>query len=209
MDPILLFLPVVIIVPLIPVLALAFVPLDVLLSLELAGEIRVGVSVSFGPLGLRMRYGRDRLEILVRDRVLLRTRIPAAPGHSRRRNGPGPRGIPSGRIRDLTECPHTLMRIALRLLGQVSFRSLRAEMRIGLSSPFDTGILFGTWAALRPFLSAPPDRIVSITPVFDREVFEGSVEAAFRIRRPVRLAAEAIRAFTDPLVRTCVSPGAG
>lgn len=211
MDPVILLLPVAILVPLIPVLALALIPLDILLSLQLAGEVTAGVSVSYGPLELRARYGQDRLEILVRHRVLLRTRIPAPPGRSRRRNGPGTRRIPAGRIRGLTECPHTMIRTALRLLGQVSFRSLRADLRIGLSSPFETGLVFGAWAALKPFLSDPPDRLVSITPVFDREELEGSVEAAFRIRRPARLAAEGIRALIDPSVRRCMDlfPEAG
>ncbi len=79
------------------------------------------------------------------------------------------------------------------VLSSLSIRQLRADFRIGLDNPADTGLLFATIGPSLIFLSPSVRRSISIKPSFEVEaVLEGYAQAAVRLR-PIRLLVPLLR----------------
>lgn len=70
-----------------------------------------------------------------------------------------------------------------KLLRHIRPRRLKAELLYGTGSPDTTGYLFGLYGVLSPSLG----KKVSVTPDFERAVFEGTVDAAGHITAAVLL----------------------
>lgn len=70
-----------------------------------------------------------------------------------------------------------------KLLRHIRPRRLKAELLYGTGSPDTTGYLFGLYGVLSPSLG----KRVSVTPDFERTVFEGTVDAAGHITAAVLL----------------------
>ena len=75
---------------------------------------------------------------------------------------------------------------------------LACDIRFGLSSPAATGMLFGAYAALRPLVMQDRRVSLSVSPVFDRELLEGSCRCDLRIDRPLVVPVLVIRLFLNP-----------
>lgn len=77
---------------------------------------------------------------------------------------------------------HIVFRFS-KLLRHIRPRRLKAELLYGTGSPDTTGYLFGLYGVLSPSLG----KRVSVTPDFERTVFEGTVDAAGHITAAVLL----------------------
>jgi hypothetical protein len=94
-----------------------------------------------------------------------------------------------------------MIRFLKAVFRHMTLRKIEGTFTVGLQNPADTGVLFGCFSAIRPFL-LPCNRItLSIKPVFDREILEGHVMADFRISQPLFIPVL--------LLRMAMKPGAG
>jgi hypothetical protein len=89
-------------------------------------------------------------------------------------------------------------RIIRAFFHHTRFRSLACDIRFGLSSPAVTGMIFGCYTAVRPLVMQDRRISFSATPVFDRELLEGSCRCDFRMDRPLVVPALIIRLFLNP-----------
>lgn len=81
------------------------------------------------------------------------------------------------------------MKFSRDILHAISIRTLEIDIRLGLSSPALTGIVFGYFSALRALLCPVRRMHLAMTPVFDEEVMEGRALLQVRISYPVRILA--------------------
>ncbi len=87
------------------------------------------------------------------------------------------------------------------LAKRTSIRKVHCIVQLGLSSPANTGILFGYFTALRSVLR-PMERLrIRLTPVFDKQTLEGGFNVILRIKYPIRIIAAAIGLFFKKPVR--------
>lgn len=82
------------------------------------------------------------------------------------------------------------------LYSESSFEGVRGKVRIGLSDPAATGMLYGGYWATRFVLLASRIQI-EMEPVFDREILELDLTGRFRIAHPLRLVIRGIRVMTS------------
>jgi hypothetical protein len=103
-----------------------------------------------------------------------------------------------GAARDLW--PH-VRRILAAFFRSLYLETLRGEVTLGLESPADTGVIYGYCTAVR-YALWPAEAIEFVmTPVFDREVFEGTFTLRAQIRRPLLIAIPVVRALLQKRVR--------
>jgi hypothetical protein len=90
-----------------------------------------------------------------------------------------------------------------KLRHAIHFRRLRADIRAGLGEPADTGMLFGAFSALIPFIAAPDAVRVRWEPDYgDEPVLEGTSEGLVRLR-PIEVVAAVVRFFfSRPVLQT-------
>jgi hypothetical protein len=91
-----------------------------------------------------------------------------------------------------------VMRIIRALVRHTRIRRLICDIRFGLSSPAVTGMAFGCYTAIRPLVMLDRRVSLSVSPVFDRELLEGSCRCDFRVDRPLVIPALLIRLFLSP-----------
>lgn len=84
----------------------------------------------------------------------------------------------------------------------LSIRQLRADFRIGLDNPADTGLLFACIAPAFVFLNHPGRYSVNIKPFFEDEaILEGYMQAVIRLL-PIKLVLPLLKfAFSFPTLR--------
>ena len=75
---------------------------------------------------------------------------------------------------------------------------LACDIRFGLSGPAVTGMIFGCYTAIRPLVMQDRRVSLSVSPVFDRELLEGSCRCDLRIDRPLVVPVLVIRLFLNP-----------
>ncbi|HOP66125.1 MAG TPA: DUF2953 domain-containing protein [Methanoregulaceae archaeon] len=85
------------------------------------------------------------------------------------------------------------MKVSGDILHAISIRTLEIDIRLGLSSPALTGVVFGYFSAFRALLSPVRRMHLSMTPVFSEEVLEGRVLLLLRVPYPVRIIASVFR----------------
>ncbi|MEJ2111239.1 MAG: DUF2953 domain-containing protein, partial [Acidobacteriota bacterium] len=85
----------------------------------------------------------------------------------------------------------------------VHLKQLHADIRAGLGEPADTGILFGAFSALFPFLGLSDVIKMQWEPDFGQEpVLEGTSEGLVRLR-PIEMAPAVIGfVFSKPVLKT-------
>jgi hypothetical protein len=91
-----------------------------------------------------------------------------------------------------------VMRIISALVRHTRIRRLACDIRFGLSRPAVTGMAFGYYTAIRPLVMQDSRISLSVSPVFDRQLFEGSCRCDLRIDRPLVIPALVIRLFLSP-----------
>lgn len=143
----------------------------------------------FAVVGVRVSDGVQVLEVfLAGHRVItrdLRDMIAANP-----RSGERGEGQKSAReLRDYIEItedlwPH-LRRILETIYRSIHIETLQGDITLGLESPADTGVVYGYCTAVRYALWPAEEVEFVVTPVFDREVFEGTLTLRMRLYRPL------------------------
>ena len=96
-----------------------------------------------------------------------------------------------------------LKRLLLDVLSRLKFRELGADLKIGLDSPADTGLLFAFAMPANLVLGSAFHREVTILPSFEGEAtFEGHLRGTTRVW-PIQLVGPFIRfIFSPPVIRT-------
>ena len=164
------------------------------------------VTVAWGILGARVRVadGLRVLEFLLADHPVMTrdlVRRAAAPPEEEKkdeRRPPLPVKEYLSAVVDLW--PH------LREVFTATFRSLyletlRGDVTLGLESPDDTGVIYGYCTALRYALWPAEAVDFVMTPVFDHEVFEGTLTLRMQVRRPLLVVIPVARALLQKPVR--------
>jgi hypothetical protein len=171
------------------------------------GEGYALFQASWACLGARIRTGRQetRVEYLLLG-MSFRTR-------SGRDRGIASSALPKeGRERPpvlsllwiLPWLVRPLARFGERIIRATTFQEIRAQLVVGLRDPASTGELYGWYCAIWPLLAG--DRFsVQVSPVFDRQVFEGEMLARFRIDRPLLLMGAIAEVLLNPDVRRGIS----
>lgn len=169
------------------------VPLDVAFHVDVYGrpKFRLRLSWLFGLVGKEVTKEKKKPEEkkrVVEDKQKLRKRRK------------GTRAIfEILRTRGLLRQLRGLLR---DILSRLKFRELRADFRVGLGNPAETGLLF---ALLRPatfFLGSSRFHEIRIEPSFeDKTLFEGYSYGALRLR-PIQLVLPSLRfAFSLATIR--------
>lgn len=78
------------------------------------------------------------------------------------------------------------------VLGTIRFRELRADLRVGLENPADTGLMFAVVSPALIFLSPYTGGRISLRPAFEGAVLEGYLRATVRLV-PIRLVFAVLR----------------
>ena len=189
-------------------LSLFFIPVRAFIAAGWGrGEGYALFQASWAGLGARIRTGgqETRVEYLFlgmpfrtrpgRDRG---TASPASPerGHER----PPVLSL----LRILPGLVRPLARFGERIIRATTFQEILAKLVIGLEDPASTGQLYGWYCALSPLFTG--DRLsVRVSPVFDRQAFEGEMLARFRIGRPLLLMGAIAELLLNPDVRRGIS----
>jgi hypothetical protein len=97
-----------------------------------------------------------------------------------------------------------MIRFMRAVFRHLTIRQLEGAFTVGLENPADTGMLFGSFSAIRALLISCNRISLAITPVFDREVLEGHIMADIRISRPLFIPVLLIRMATRPPARRLI-----
>jgi len=179
---------------------LYLIPLDISLLLEHQSTVTTlfaSVSWCIFSGGVTYRNGTGALDLLLGGkRVWTHPIEPPA-----RRGEPAEAwdvGIAADLFREILMLRPGVMRIIRALFRHTHIRRLTCDIRFGLSSPAVTGMVFGCYAAIRPLVMQDKRVSLSASPVFDRELLEGSCRLDLRVERPLVVPALIIRLFLDP-----------
>ncbi|KLK88730.1 hypothetical protein SZ63_07035 [Methanoculleus sediminis] len=96
--------------------------------------------------------------------------------------------------------PH-LRRILETVYRSLCLETLRGDIVLGLESPADTGVVYGYCTAARYALWPAEAIDFVMTPVFDREIFEGTFILRMQVRRPLLILIAVARALLKKPVR--------
>jgi len=99
-------------------------------------------------------------------------------------------------VRGLAACVFRFLKDVTRCFSIID---LRADFRIGLADPAETGLLFAFLGPATVFANDLTPCYIRVEPRFLEDILEGSARGSVRVR-PIRL--------TIPLVRLIFSPGA-
>ncbi|ABN56002.1 MULTISPECIES: DUF2953 domain-containing protein [Methanoculleus] len=189
-------------------LALYLVPVTVSTVADCSRErARATATVAWGIAEARVRVGDDEqvLEILlVGRRVMTRDLGELAAAEPEEEKKEEERK-PVQSVRDYLDAagdlwPH-LWRILETVYRSLRLETLRGDIILGLESPADTGVVYGYCTAARYALWPAEAIDFVMTPVFDREVFEGTFILRLQIRRPLLILIAVARALLKKPVR--------
>ena len=166
------------------------VPLDLALRLDVHGRTRFSLKLVwlFGLVGKEL--GRRKKKGKLKK---------AKPEKAKEKKGGARKALKILRTKGLLR---QLKILVTDVLSSLSIRQLRADFRIGLDNPADTGLLFALIGPSLIFLSPSVRRSISIKPSFEVEaVLEGYAQAAVRLR-PIRLVIPLLKfVFSLPTLR--------
>ena len=186
---------------------LYFIPLDVSLILERRDAVtmlRAGATLCLVTAGVEFREGAGSFFLMFRGKNVWKRPL----GEMVRT------GTPSGAwdfrtapdlFRELLQLRPGIVRIVRALVRHTRITHLACDLRFGLSSPTATGMIFGIYAALRPLVLSSERISLSATPVFDRELLEGSCRCDLRVARPLVVPALVLLLVLNPGTRALVS----
>ena len=190
-------------------LALYLVPVTISMVADCRREsARVMATVAWGIVGGRVRI-TDELQVVeillvgrtVMTRDLQEIAAPEPRKEEKKAEAPGP----TLSAREYLDAagdlwPH-IRRILKTVYRSLYLESLRGDITLGLESPADTGVVYGYCTAARYALRPAEAIDFVMTPVFDREVFEGTFSLRMQIRRPLLILIAVARALLDRPVR--------
>jgi Protein of unknown function (DUF2953) len=165
------------------------------------------IQASWGVIGAstRIEGSESRQEFLIGERPLY-TRTVKDQKTRPTEVGESLRNIPSHirRAHYVLQLIRPLSHLLSHLHRSMTLQEIRGNLMVGFRNPADTGIFYGWFSAIYPFLMV--SRVcIDITPVFDRPVLEGEITAKVRIDRPLLLIIVMSRFFLDRDVRKALS----
>ncbi|MCK9298243.1 DUF2953 domain-containing protein [Methanoculleus sp. YWC-01] len=191
-------------------LALYLVPVTVETVADCRQEgARATATVAWGIAAARVRVadGVQVLDILLAGRRVmtrdLREMAAPEPEEEKKKKVEEPK--PALPLREYLDAagdlwPH-LQRILAAFVRSLCLETLRGDVTLGLESPADTGVVYGYCTAVRYALWPAEAIDFVMTPVFDREVFEGTFTLKMQIRRPLLILIPVVRALLQKQVR--------
>ncbi len=195
------------VVLLLVLLALYLVPVTV----EAAGDCtreraRVTATVAWGIVeaGVRVADGVQVFEFLLAGRPIVTRDLaemakPAPPEEKKEERRPPP--STKDYLSAASDLWPYLEEIFAAFLRSLYLETLRGEITLGLESPANTGAVYGYCTAIRYALWPAEAVDFVMTPVFDREVFEGAFSFRLQIRRPLMILIPVMRALLQKPVR--------
>ena len=188
-------------------LALYLVPVTVSAIADCSRErARATATVAWGIVGARVQV-TDEVQVL--EILLAERRIMARDIGEMMAERPEEREVeerrPARPVREYLDAagdlwPH-IRRILKTVYRSLHLESLRADIVLGLESPADTGVVYGYCTAARYALWPVEAVDFVVTPVFDREVFEGTFLLRMQIRRPLLILIAVAQALLNRPVR--------
>ncbi len=164
------------------IVILLCVPLDISLHMDVYGRTKFSLRLRwlFGLVSKEIRRGKKKPE-----------EKKAAEGRPKpRRRKIGARFI--FEILRTKGLPEQLKRLLKNVLGSFKIRDLKANFRVGLDNPADTGLLFAIVGPANLFLSSTFSHEIKLQPAFDEAVFEGYSYGTVRLW-PIKLVASFLR----------------
>lgn len=189
-------------------LALYLVPVTVETNAGCTEEsARATATLAWGIVGARVRAadGVRVLEVLLVDRpVLTRDLAERAPAPPKEGKKPEERKPPLP-VREYLSAasdlwPH-IQKVLAAFIRSLSLETLQGDVTLGLENPADTGVVYGYCTAVRYALWPAEAVDFVMTPVFDHEVFEGTLTLRMQIRHPLLVIIPAARALLQKPVR--------
>jgi hypothetical protein len=191
------------------VLTLYFIPVIAQIAIRRTPESAYLVlQASWGLIGARTRMekGESRQEFLIGEHPLYTRTVKGREMRAPKKAGEEPPKTHSGirRAHYLVQLIRPLSHLGGNLLRSMTLQEIRGNLVVGFRNPAETGIFYGWYSALLPFLMV--SRVsLDVTPVFDRQVLEGEIMAKVRFDRPLLLLIAITRLFIDRDVRVALS----
>jgi len=166
-------------------------------------------TVAWGIAAARVRVadGVQVLEVLLAGRRIMvrdiQEMVAAKPEEEKEEKAEEPKpALPPGEYLSAAAdlWPH-IQRIFAAFVRSLCLETLRGDITLGLESPADTGVIYGYCTAVRYALWPAEAIDFVMTPVFDREVFEGTFTLKVQIRRPLLILIPVVRALLQKQVR--------
>lgn len=187
------------------VVALYLVPVEIIGTVEKRGGRESRLSVSWGLLAVRFVLAeKDGVDFYFGKRRLYHRFIGSA---SRKEVLPKEDGSLRVPLSQLIDAWPYIQELFLRILRCITFRCVSCDLQFGMASPADTGIVYGYLWVLRGLLAPFPRVQLSMTPVFDRSVFECSGTAHLAVERPLVVLVAVATALSRRPVRRLMAAG--
>jgi hypothetical protein len=189
------------------VLALYLVPVVISTVAECSREIaRVTAVISWGFVGTRLRIEDEvrTLEIMIFGYPIIRRDLraqPAPPPEEKKEEEERPRLKVSDYLGAATDLWPSIRQIMDAFFRSLALEKLQGDIILGLESPANTGIVYGYCTALRYMLWPAEAVDIKMTPIFDREVLEGTLTLRLKIRHPLLILIPVAAALTRKPVR--------
>jgi hypothetical protein len=177
------------------------IPLDISVSIE-RGEESAGVIFFAGwsIWGLKFLYseGRGTVELLVSGKAFYKKTIL-----------PGPSKVPEvlrgtwdirsaiSMIQGISALLPGILRMLRALKHHTRVHHLSGNLVLGTGSPAETGLIFGIFSAIRPILMVSDRVSLTLEPVFDRKVLEGTFRLGLRVDKPLIMIVLGFRLFVS------------
>lgn len=185
-------------------LLLYYIPVDITAQAEKeAGIIEASITVTWGMVGMQVQYQGSV--------TVIRFRIFGHPVFTRPWTGQDwqrPAAGGEGAVPDIGETIRFILQVwpATRkvlsaFIHSLSLTRITCRVRFGTQNAAATGRIFGYCAAILPAQVLSERVSVEVTPVFDRETFEGCMSASFRINHVLLICIPVVRLLLDRKTR--------
>ncbi len=176
------------------------IPLNLSLLIEHTGGSAVlMVLAGWSIISLKITYttGKGAIELLFSGKSIYRKAIKPPAEAEIPEGAMNIRGVIS-LIQSIADLWPGILRILKALKRHTRFRTLACSLLLGTGSPATTGLIFGVFSAVRPFLMTSDRVSLFLEPVFDREVLEGKCRLDLMLQYPLVIIALALRLFISP-----------
>jgi hypothetical protein len=176
------------------------IPLDLSLILERQTTVTTlyaSATWCIFSLGVNYRNGTGCINLLLGGKTVW-TRSIKPPVRAGKPPEPWDYRIAADLFREILILKPGVFRIIRAFFRHTRIRKLACDIRFGLSRPAVTGMIFGCYTAIRPLVMQDGRVSLSASPVFDRELLEGSCRCDLRVDRPLVVPALVIRLFLNP-----------
>jgi hypothetical protein len=173
------------------------VPIDLSVTVKRSGGISDLILISGWSIwGLKLSYsdGRGAIDLLISGKTVYRKAIvPASPNIPEILEGTVNKRALISMIQGISDLWPGIVGMLKALIRHTRVRLLACDLVLGTGNPADTGLIFGIFSAVRPILMISDRVSLSLQPVFDRKVLEGTCRLDLRLEYPLIMFALALR----------------